>query len=181
MELSLPLATALVALAFLAAGAALLWRTSDAAALLRRFPRSMRAAYLTMGVGGGWTLYEVTQLGEADFGNYRPLIFAAFLGIGLFSFRHAREFLSVRGACVVYLLCAHVLLSPAYMRYEEPARLLMVGPVYAGIALALYLAYAPFRARDFVGWLFRRSGRPRAFGAALLAYGLLLGGAAFTY
>lgn len=181
MELSLALATALVALVFLLAGAGLLWRAGDARALLRGFPRSMRAAYATMGLGSAWTLYLVSQLGEADFGRYKGLIFAAFLAIALLSFKYARDFLSVRGACILYLLCAQALLSAAFMRYDEPARLFMVAPVYAGVALSLYLAYAPFRARDFISWLFGRSGRPRVLGTVLLAYGALLGAVAVSF
>ena len=53
--------------------------------------------------------------------------------------------------------------------------------VYVCIALAIWLGATPYRLRDFFEWLFRTSGRPRAVGGALLAYGVLLSAVAFTY
>lgn len=67
------------------------------------------------------------------------------------------------------------------MEYQYPQRLFMVTLVYVFIALAIWLGASPFRLRDFFGWLFARTGRTRAFGGALLAYGLLLSVVAFTY
>jgi hypothetical protein len=53
--------------------------------------------------------------------------------------------------------------------------------VYVGIVLAIWLGASPYRFRDFLGWLLARPARTRGFGAALLAYGLLLAAVAFTY
>jgi hypothetical protein len=39
----------------------------------------------------------------------------------------------------------------------------------------------PYRARDYLEWLFARTQRARVLGAALLAYGMLLAVIAFTY
>lgn len=149
--------------------------------MLRAFPRSRRAAYLTMGVGSVCALYRVTQLGEADFGNYKNLLLIAFGLLAIASFKYAPDFLSVRGACIIYLLVATVLQKAAYMQYEEPLRLLMVVPLYVGIALALYLAYAPFRVRDFFSWLNNVPGRWRVLGIVLALYGGMLSGVSFAY
>ena len=79
------------------------------------------------------------------------------------------------------MLAAEPLLSAAYMEYQHPQRLLMVSAVYLGLGLALYLAAAPYRLRDFFEWLFQRPARVRLAGAILLSYGLATAGAAFTY
>ncbi|MCH6257576.1 hypothetical protein MLD52_13525 [Puniceicoccaceae bacterium K14] len=181
MQLSLFQATFFVGIVFLAFGVSLLLNLNSVSALLRSFPRSRRAAYVTMIIGGAWTLYGVTQLGEADFGNFKQYIFIGFLLIGIGAFKYSPDFLSVRGACIIYLLMAYVLLQPAYMQYEKPLRLLMVTPVYMGIALSVYLAHSPFRVRDFFNWLFLGSGRTRIFGLAFAGYGALLSGVAFSF
>ena len=67
------------------------------------------------------------------------------------------------------------------MEYEHPQRLLLVTPVYLLIAAAIWLGVQPYRLRDFFNWLFLRPGRSRGLGGALLAYGLVLAAAAFTY
>ena len=72
------------------------------------------------------------------------------------------------------------LLDAAYMEAPQQ-RKLMVAAVYAAIALAIWLGAQPYRMRDFIAWLFARSGRARAVGGAMAAYGLLLCGVAFTY
>lgn len=181
MELSLFQATFFLGLVFLAFGVALLVQYSSVSALLRSFPRSKRAAFVTMAIGGAWALYGVTQLGEADFGNFKNYIFIGFLVIGIGAFKYSPDFLAVRGACVIYLLVAWVLLDPAYMQFDKPLRLLMVAPVYLGIALAIYLAHSPFRLRDFFTWLFAVKGRGRALALGATAYGGLLSAVAFSF
>ncbi|BET65845.1 hypothetical protein ASA1KI_07630 [Opitutales bacterium ASA1] len=172
--MSLFLATSLTALVLLLAAAALIWNGPPVGALARRFPRSRRAAWVTMGLGAAWTLYRITQLGEADFGDYRTPIFIGFAVLAVAVFRYVPDFLSVRGACVLALLSGDALLSAAYMRYDEPGRLLLVALVYAAVVLALWLAVSPFRVRDFAQWLFARSNRPRIVGACAGVYGLAL-------
>lgn len=128
-----------------------------------------------------WTLFRVTKLGAADYGDFKQYILIGFLLLGGAAFRYAPDFLSVRACCILYLLAADHLLDAAWMHYDQPLRLLLVTPVYAGIALALYLAYAPYRLRDFFGWLFQASSRGKGFAVAMAAYGLLLGGVAFSF
>lgn len=181
MNLTLFQATLFFGLILLGAGLALLSNSRSVRALLRAFPRSRTAAYVTMGVGSAWALYKVTQLGQADFGDYKKLIFALFLSLAILSFKYSPDFLSVRGACIIILLAADLFLDAAFGHYETSLRLLMVGPVYALIALALFIAYAPYRVRDFFSWLFATASRPRSLGLILLAYGGLLSGVAFAY
>ena len=106
------------------------------------------------------------------------------LGFGVLAvlaFIYTPDFLAVRGLCVLMLLAAEPLLYAAYMDWSHPQRLLMVTAVYIGLALALYLAAAPYRLRDFFEWLFGAPARPRVLGAILLVYGLVTSAAAFTY
>ncbi len=178
--MSLFVATLITGMVLLTVGVVLLIKREKVEAPARKFLRSMPAAILTMGLGGGWFLYQVTQLGEADFGNYKKILFAFFLAVGALSFFHVRDFLSVRGGAILCLLAAKVALDAAFMQ-PETSRLLLVGFVYVCILLALYLGTVPFRLRDFVDWLFGRKLRVRIFGALFAGYGLVLCITAFTY
>jgi hypothetical protein len=60
-------------------------------------------------------------------------------------------------------------------------RLFFVVPFYVGIALSLYLGYSPFRLRDFFGWLFANTSRPRTLGLIFLLYGGFVSVLAFAY
>jgi hypothetical protein len=175
------LTTLLVGLLLLAVAVPLLWNGNAVGPVIQSFPRSRRAAYVTVGFAAAWTLYRITQLGQADFGNYKIPLLIAFTALAVLSFRYVPDFLSVRGTAALILLVADVLLTSAYMKYDLPQRLLLVGIVYFSILLALYLAVCPYRARDFFDWLFSTSSRPRTFGLILGTYGLVLTVVSLTY
>lgn len=169
--MSLTLATLLCAFLLLVAGGLTLlnlplWREA-----CRAFPRSEKAAFALMAVSSAWFLFHVSRLGEADFGNHRGLLFMGFATLAVLSFWYAREFLSVRAGCILYLLFAQVILGAAFMQ-EPGTRLFLVTPVYLGIVLALYLTLSPFRVRDFFTWLHGDDFRPRICGGAVAFYGI---------
>jgi hypothetical protein len=47
--------------------------------------------------------------------------------------------------------------------------------------VSLILGANPYKLRDFFEWLYQSERRPKLFGGAFAAYGLLLIGVAFTY
>ena len=169
----------LTAAGFLLLGSLLLWNGPGVSTMARGFPRSARAAWVTMGVASLWTLLHITRLGPSDFGEYRVPIFVGFAVGAALSFKYASDFLAVRGACALALLVSWVLLSATYGHYEL-LTLIFKAFVYAAVLLALYLAVAPFRLRDFFQWLFARGGRARGLGGALTACGVVLVAAAFS-
>ena len=76
-------ATLLPAIVLLVIGGLLLWNGEPVAGLAKRSLRSLPVALVVLGLGGGWFLYEVMQLGVSDFGNYRNLLFILFLAIAV--------------------------------------------------------------------------------------------------
>jgi len=178
--MSLFQATLFTGIFLLAFGGHFLWRGAATEKSAKAFPRSQAAALLLMGAASAWFLYKVLHLGPADFGQYRNLLFIAFLAVAVGSFYFVPDFLAVRGLAALILLVAGALLDAAFM--EDPmARLFLVGFVYAMIVVALILGASPYKLRDFLGWLYRRSIRPRIFGGIFAAYGLLLTVVALTY
>jgi len=181
--MSLFLATLLPGLLLVLLGGLLLWGDPRVSSTARALPRSGRAALLFFGAGAGGFLWRLSSLGEADlifFSRPAPVMIG-FGVLAVLAFLYAPDFLAVRGLCVLVLLGAEPLLNAAFMEYAHPQRLLMVSAVYAALALAVYLAAAPYRLRDFFEWLFRSRGRARWIGATLLAYGLATSASAFTY
>ncbi len=179
--MSLTIATLIPGLLLVLFGGGLLSGRKTVVATLKAFPRSSTATVLLFGAAAIWFLYRIWHLSVADFGNYRTLLLIAFATIALLSFKYVPDFLAVRGAAILVLLGASSLLDAAYMQYDQPQRLLMVGFVYLAIALAIYFGAVPYRMRDFLEWLFRTPSRPRLLGAGLLGYGILLTITAFTY
>lgn len=161
-------------------GLPLLLDHSGAKAAIRAFPRSASAGYVVFSVAAAWFLYNIWHLSNADFGEYRTLLFIGFALVAVLAFRCVPDFLGVRGASALVLIAATPFLDAAYMQYDRPQRLYMVGFVYVAIAIAIWLGAQPWRLRDFFGWLFARAARSRGMGGVLVAYGILLCGVSFT-
>jgi hypothetical protein len=160
-------------------GLPLLLDVSGVKAAIRSFPRSESAGYVVFSAAAAWFLYNILHLSNADFGEYRYYLFAAFAAVAVLSFKCVPDFLGVRGACALILIAAGPFLGSAYMEYSHPARLFMVSFVYVAISFAIWLGAQPWRLRDFFGWLFARPLRSRGMGVLLFAYGLILCAAAF--
>ncbi|HEY1848163.1 MAG TPA: hypothetical protein VGG37_03100 [Opitutaceae bacterium] len=161
-------------------GTPLLLDVPGVKAAIRAFPRSASAGYIVFGAAAAWFLYNILHLSNADFGEYRYYLFAAFGAVALLAFKCVPDFLGVRGASALVLIAASPFLDAAYMEYGKPSRLFMVSFVYVAITLAIWLGAQPWRLRDFFGWLFAREARSRGLGGFLLAYGCVLCVAAFT-
>jgi hypothetical protein len=179
--MSLTLATLIPGLILIALGLPLLLAHSGASVMLKAFPRSRTATWVFFGAGSAWFLYNIWNLSAADFGDYRTLLFIGFLLIAVLAFKCVPDFLAVRGVCVVVLLGAMPLLMAGYMKFDHPQIYFQKVLVFVCIVLAIWLGAQPWRMRDFLDWLFARSGRARLVGGLLAAYGLLLAIAAFSY
>ena len=181
--MSLFLATLLPGLFLALLGGILLVNNSLVGSTAKALPRSTRAAWLFFGAGAAWFIWRCSHLNESDLIFFKTPgpVMIGFGVLAVLAFIFTPDFLAVRGLSVLMLLAAEPLLYAAYMEYHHPQRLLMVTAVYAGLALALYLAAAPYRLRDIFEWLFPRPSRAKLVGTVLLSYGLATAAAAFTY
>jgi hypothetical protein len=143
--------------------------------LLHSNLRSQIVNYICFVPAISWFLWHIAQLREADFGQYKVFFLIFFALVGLIALLHVRDFLSVRGICILALLSAHELLKAAYM--EEPAsRLWMVSGIYFTIILSIYLGAWPYRFRDLIDWFRGKKDffYPRFLGAFLGTYGCIV-------
>lgn len=162
-------------------GIAFLVNTPKLRALMFTGLRSERLGWLTMGIGGAWFLWKIYHLSPADFGQYRNILLLVFGATWLGSFFLVKDFLSVRGAAVTFMLLALLGLKAAFGHYEIPQRLFFVSFLYVGIILAIFLGASPFYLRNFLEWLNKDPLKPRLLGGFVAAYGSLLLIVAFTY
>ncbi len=179
--MTLFLATLLSGFALILFGAHFLWHGMRSAVAVKAFPRSRLAAYILFGTAAAWFLYHITQLGPADFGQYKKILFVIFALVAVGAFYFVPDFLAVRGFAGLLLLTAHPILFSAYMQ-DVPTRLFLVGFVYLVIIFAIIIGASPYHLRNWIDWLYAKASRPRTFGALNLLYGLLLIGVALlTY
>ena len=179
--LSLFLTTLLCGVLLVLLGIILLWRGPAVVLGLQQGLRSKPATVICFGLGTVWFLWHISRLGEADFGQYKGLLLAGFASVGVLALFFTPDFLAVRGAAILVLLTSWVGLEAAYMQWDYPGRLWLVGFIYCCVIIALYLGTVPYRLRDFLQWLAMARGRSQTLGGLLAIYGLLLCGVGLAY
>ena len=94
-------------------------------------------------------LGKILSLGEADFGNFRLLLFGAFALILFAMLVRNYGFLCVRGAVVLQLLWANELLKTGLGHYGF---LWILAKLFAYfcIVFSIYLAACPYKLRDLL-------------------------------
>ena len=180
--MNLFLATLLPGLFLVLLGGLLLWNDPRVIAAAKALPRSRGGAWLLFGGSAVWFMWRLSRVGESDLIFFQQPwpVMLGFGALAVLAFIYTPDFLAVRGLCVLMLLVSEYLLKAGYMSFVWQVYPYKVA-VYVGLALALYLAAAPYRLRDFFEWLFAKPGRSRVLGALALVYGLATSAAAFTY
>ena len=179
--MSLLTANLLVGILVFATGAHFFFGNKKTEEQTKAFPRSPLAAKILMGLATVWFVFNLSQLGEADFGNHKTKLMAVFAIGALLSFVYVPDFLAVRGAAGLILLGGAHILDAAYMQWEHPQRLLMVTVTYIALAKAVYLGACPYRLRDWIDWTYAKAVRAKLLGALNLGTGVALIVTAFTY
>lgn len=120
--------------------------------------RNKRFDWLCFGAAAASFLYQISELGPADFGQYKGILLILFGAAGIGAFFVLPDFLGVRGLAVLVLLSARPVLDAAYMQ-PSPTRLFLVSIAYLAVILAIWTGVQPYRARDFLEFL---KGHPKA-------------------
>src|ERR1039457_2769344 len=81
------------------------------ASIARRFSRSVVPGRLLMALATLWFLYYVRAEDLADFVNLKQYLMLLFLAVGIATCIFVRDFLAVRGAAIVFLLLAKLMVD----------------------------------------------------------------------
>ena len=147
--------------------------------LVLNFPRSSKLSYIFITIACCGLYRHVSNLSEADFGNYKVLrddfcrdSYRIIFLCSRFPCRkrtcHPRSLLFSRSSRRVFL--------------EEPqSRLFVVTIIYIIVIAALYFGAWPYRMRDFLEWLYENDLRKKILGFTFSLVGLVIAGIAFSY
>ncbi len=143
------------------------------AATARKFPRSLLAGYVLMGLGTAWFLFNVNAEAASDFATYKDKMMIFFAAIGLGTCIFVTDFLAVRGLAVVFLLLAKLMVDTARW-VDTEWRLVIVGWAYVLVLAGMWLTVSPWRCRDLIAWATASERRIKVGCTARLAFALLI-------
>ena len=139
----------------------------------RRFPRNTPVGYPLMLLATIWFRYYVKQENVADFANLKTALYAVFTVVGIGACCFLKDFLPVRGAAVLLLLGAKLVVDTA-RPVDSDWRLLLTSWAYVWVVLGMWLTVSPWRLRDAIRWATADLGRLRVLSAIHVAFGFLV-------
>ncbi len=140
-------------------------------AWLRQFPRNVPIGVVLMLVGTAWFEWNLHLETLADIAPWKNLMQIGFAVVGVGSCLFVRDYLAVRGLCVVMLMSAWYLCELTRW-HTSPWRNALTAWAYVWVLLGLWWSMSPWRMRDAVQWV---TGSAALFRLAAVA-GLVWGG-----
>lgn len=140
---------------------------------VRKIPRNLPLGFLFMAIATTWFLYNLNQESIADFEKYKKLMLIGFAALGVGTCIYVQDFLSIRGAALLMLLLAKLMLDTQRW-HDSDWRLVITVWAYLLVAAGMWFTISPWRARDIINWKTANERRVKVGCAARLAFGLLL-------
>lgn len=142
---------------------------------LRKFPRSLPWGFALMLLGTAWFLYYLNLESIADFASFKPVLMFGFGAVGVASCFFVQDYLAVRGAAVVMLLLAKLMLDAA--RWSETDWHWVISAwAYVLVVGGIWFTVWPWNMRDLIHFFTANTTRVRLGSVVRLAFGLLLVG-----
>jgi hypothetical protein len=152
------------------------------ASAARGFPRSRMAGIVLMLLATFWITYDARAENLADFLNFKPYLMLLFLLVGIGACVFVRDFLAVRGAAVVFLLLAKLMVDTARPHLGESRLVLVIQTwAYVLVLAGMWLTVSPWRLRDFLEWGTATERRIRIGCAIRLAFSLFVAVLGLTF
>ena len=139
----------------------------------RQFPRHPVAGSVLMLLATAWFIYYVRLENVADFEPLKPYLIGLFIAVGVGSCLFLKDFLAVRGAAVVMLLLAKLMVDTARWA-DSDWRLLIVTWAYVLAVAGMWFTISPCRMRDLIQWATANNTRIRIGSGLRFAFGLLV-------
>ncbi|MBA4149070.1 MAG: hypothetical protein H0X66_13225 [Verrucomicrobia bacterium] len=140
---------------------------------LRKFPRNTTVGYLLMLAATAWFVLNVYNENIADFEPMKPYLIMLFLAVGVGACIFIKDFLSVRGAAILMLLLAKLMVDTARWA-DSDWRLVIVTWAYVMIIAGIWFTVAPWRVRDIINWSVANEKRTRLFSIVRFAFGVIV-------
>jgi hypothetical protein len=143
------------------------------AAWLRRFHRNTAVGVVLVLLGTAWFEWNLITTDISDFSEFRTPLLVGFVVLGIGCCFFVRDFLSIRGLAIVACLAADVVLD-SQRWHPSPFKNVVTVWAYVWVVAGMWLAVAPWRARDWLAWCTAQESRLRALGLAGVAWGALV-------
>lgn len=147
---------------------------------VRKFPRNTGLGAVLMLVATAWFAWNVWRESIADFESMKSMLISLFVAVGVGACIYVKDFLAVRGAAVLMLLLAKLMVDTARW-VESDWRLVIVVWAYALVIGGIWLTIAPWRLRDLIQWGTANEKRVRtlnllrfSFGAFVVLLGVIV-------
>lgn len=112
-------------------------------------------------------LHKITHLSNADFGEYKCLLFMIFTIICLMSFFKVKELLSIRGLAILNLFFFDIVLDSVYTKNFFTHNI-FVGFIYILIVFFIVFGASPYLFRDFLDKLMQNQKLAKIIGCLFL-------------
>jgi hypothetical protein len=146
-------------------------------AWLKAFPRSLAWGYFLVILATIWFNWNLHNESIADFEPLKPYLHILFAAVGIGTCVYVKDFIAVRGAAVVMLLLANLMVDSARW-LDTPWRLVIVIWAYLFVVVGIWFTISPWRMRDLIEWRTASLQRVRALSAIRLVFALFLAGLA---
>lgn len=140
---------------------------------VRKFPRNTGLGYMLVILATAWFVWNVRSESIADFEPMKPYLIGLFVAVGIGTILYVKDFIAVRGAAVLMLLLAKLIVDTARW-VNSDWRLVLVTWAYLMVLFGIYLTISPWRLRDMINWSVATESRTRTLNVFRCAFGLLL-------
>ncbi|MFN7141555.1 MAG: hypothetical protein ACK4UN_19680 [Limisphaerales bacterium] len=139
----------------------------------RNFPRNTALGYLLVIAATVWFVWNVRRESIADFEPMKPYLIGLFVAVGIGTCLFVKDFLAVRGAAVLMLLLAKLMVDTARW-VESDWRLVIVTWAYLMVIAGVWFTISPWRLRDLIGWAVADEKRTRLLSGIRFAFGVFV-------
>lgn len=137
------------------------------------FSRNNTVGYVLILAAMVWFLFMLKDENMADFENLRTPFYVFILLTGIGSCLYLKDFLAVRGAAVLMLLLAKLIVDTARF-HESEWRLVLVTVAYLMVIGGMWFTVSPWRMRDLLAWVTVDEQRFKILCGVRIGFGVLL-------
>ncbi len=172
-EISLANLSMILGVMALAKGVYFITAGRKAREMIKAFPRNENAGYLLIIISMVWFLLILKDENMADFEWARTLFNIFILATGIGSCLYLKDYLAVRGAAVLGMLLAKLIVDTARLN-ESEWRLVLVTTAYLMVIGGMWFTVSPWRMRNLITWLIADEKRFNVLCGVRIGFGIFL-------